>query len=330
MARLRLKGSCNGCGASSSTLELAVEKALRGDRARPARDGRRGRGGVRGSRERRCRWPPAGSNGDASLPGARLVGRARGHRRPRRRRDARRRGGGQARWWWPAWRAACWPTATAAPPAAPRLGGATLSEGVLACPSCAPHVLPAARRALAGRRAAPARAGAAAGRRPGRRAGGAVVVSGFMSGGDRSQAQAVASLRRLQMRQMPEGPEPIEASCDLCGTSMPEDHRHLLQIDERSIVCVCECCWALRSGDAEFLPTGSRVLPLRTSSSGRPVGALPHPDRARLLPAHRRRDGGLLPEPRGGDRVRARPGGLGRPRGAQPGPRRAASPRPRC
>jgi Fe-S cluster biogenesis protein NfuA/nitrite reductase/ring-hydroxylating ferredoxin subunit len=28
VARLRLKGSCNGCGASSSTLELAVEKAL--------------------------------------------------------------------------------------------------------------------------------------------------------------------------------------------------------------------------------------------------------------------------------------------------------------
>ena len=81
-----------------------------------------------------------------------------------------------------------------------------------------------------------------------------------MSGGDRSQAQAVASLRRLQMRQMPEGPEPIEASCDLCGTSMPEDHRHLLQLDERSLVCVCESCWALRAGDAEYVPTGSRVV----------------------------------------------------------------------
>jgi hypothetical protein len=62
------------------------------------------------------------------------------------------------------------------------------------------------------------------------------------------------------MRQMPEGPEPIEASCDLCGTSMPEDHRHLLQMDERSLVCVCESCWALRAGDAEYVPTGSRVV----------------------------------------------------------------------
>ena len=67
-------------------------------------------------------------------------------------------------------------------------------------------------------------------------------------------------LRRLQVREMPESPESLEANCDLCGTSMPEDHRHLLQLDERSIVCACESCWALRSGDAEYVPTGSRVV----------------------------------------------------------------------
>jgi hypothetical protein len=77
---------------------------------------------------------------------------------------------------------------------------------------------------------------------------------------DRTQAEVVSALRRLQMRQMPEGPQPIEANCDLCGTSMPEDHRHLLQLEERSIACVCESCWALRSGDPEFRPTGSRVV----------------------------------------------------------------------
>jgi hypothetical protein len=81
-----------------------------------------------------------------------------------------------------------------------------------------------------------------------------------MSTPDRTQAEVVSALRRLQMRQMPEGPQPIEANCDLCGTSMPEDHRHLLQLEERSIVCVCESCWALRSGDAEYRPTGSRVV----------------------------------------------------------------------
>jgi Family of unknown function (DUF5947) len=81
-----------------------------------------------------------------------------------------------------------------------------------------------------------------------------------MSSPDRTQAEVISALRRLQMRQMPEGPQPIEANCDLCGTSMPEDHRHLLQLEERSIVCVCESCWALRSGDAEYRPTGSRVV----------------------------------------------------------------------
>ena len=73
-------------------------------------------------------------------------------------------------------------------------------------------------------------------------------------------AEVISMLRRLQVREMPESPDSLEANCDLCGTSMPEDHRHLLQLDERSIVCACESCWALRSGDAEYVPTGSRVV----------------------------------------------------------------------
>ena len=77
------------------------------------------------------------------------------------------------------------------------------------------------------------------------------------SGGN---AEVISMLRRLQMRELPEPPQTLEADCDLCGTSMPEDHRHLLQLDERSIVCVCESCWALRSGDPDFVPTGSRVV----------------------------------------------------------------------
>ncbi len=81
-----------------------------------------------------------------------------------------------------------------------------------------------------------------------------------MSVEGRTQAEVVSALRRLQMRELPDGPQPLEASCDLCGTSMPEDHRHLLQMDERRIVCVCEACWALRSGDPEFRPTGSRFV----------------------------------------------------------------------
>ena len=33
-------------------------------------------------------------------------------------------------------------------------------------------------------------------------------------------------------------PRPGEEDCDLCGTAMPEDHRHLLQLEERRILCV--------------------------------------------------------------------------------------------
>jgi Family of unknown function (DUF5947) len=76
----------------------------------------------------------------------------------------------------------------------------------------------------------------------------------------KTQSEVISALRRLQMRQLPGELEPMEANCDLCGTSMPEDHRHLLQLDERMIVCACESCWALRSGDPEYRPTGSRVI----------------------------------------------------------------------
>jgi hypothetical protein len=48
--------------------------------------------------------------------------------------------------------------------------------------------------------------------------------------------------------------------CDLCQTTVPSDHRHMLNLYERQIVCVCESCWALRSGEPEFRPTGNRTL----------------------------------------------------------------------
>lgn len=54
--------------------------------------------------------------------------------------------------------------------------------------------------------------------------------------------------------------DPSAERCDLCGTGLPEDHRHMLNIVERSIVCTCESCWALRSGDVEYRPVGSRTV----------------------------------------------------------------------
>lgn len=68
--------------------------------------------------------------------------------------------------------------------------------------------------------------------------------------------------------------------CDLCGTELAEDHRHMLQLEERRIDCTCEACWALRSGDPEYRPVGTRVLWLpglemsgdRWASFGIPIG----------------------------------------------------------
>jgi hypothetical protein len=51
--------------------------------------------------------------------------------------------------------------------------------------------------------------------------------------------------------------------CDLCGIGIPEDHRHLLALSERRIVCACEACWAMRSGEGDYRPTGNRTLWLR-------------------------------------------------------------------
>ena len=51
-----------------------------------------------------------------------------------------------------------------------------------------------------------------------------------------------------------------DAVCDLCGIGIAEDHRHLLELTERRMVCVCETCWSVRSGDPEFRPTGGRTV----------------------------------------------------------------------
>jgi hypothetical protein len=72
---------------------------------------------------------------------------------------------------------------------------------------------------------------------------------------------AIAGLRRLAVnRRSPARAAPDGAHCDLCGADIAEDHRHLLQIDERRILCSCEPCWAMRSGDPGLRPTGTRTV----------------------------------------------------------------------
>lgn len=78
----------------------------------------------------------------------------------------------------------------------------------------------------------------------------------------RRRAGVVSGLRGLA-RQPARGSAPASATdevCDLCGIGIPSDHRHLLALSERRILCACEACWALRSGDAEYRPSGMRTV----------------------------------------------------------------------
>jgi hypothetical protein len=76
---------------------------------------------------------------------------------------------------------------------------------------------------------------------------------------NRRRALMISGLRGLAERKAPT-PVSADERCELCNTTVPPDHRHMLNLYERQIVCVCESCWALRSGDAEFRPTGNRTL----------------------------------------------------------------------
>ncbi|MGI8512495.1 MAG: DUF5947 family protein [Solirubrobacteraceae bacterium] len=79
----------------------------------------------------------------------------------------------------------------------------------------------------------------------------------------RRRAQAVAGLRGIAQGRRgaaPQAPARVDEHCGLCNTTVPDTHRHLLHLDERRIVCVCETCWSLRSGDAEFRPCGHRTI----------------------------------------------------------------------
>jgi hypothetical protein len=79
----------------------------------------------------------------------------------------------------------------------------------------------------------------------------------------RRRAKLVSGLRELA--RTPSVPPAVATSpgtevCDLCGIGIAEEHRHLLALAERRIVCACEACWAMRSGEGDYRPVGNRTL----------------------------------------------------------------------
>jgi hypothetical protein len=78
----------------------------------------------------------------------------------------------------------------------------------------------------------------------------------------RRRAELVSGLRTLARAPGSQvaGASSQDEQCELCQGLIPADHRHLLNLHERQIVCVCESCWAIRSGDADLRPVGSRTV----------------------------------------------------------------------
>jgi hypothetical protein len=56
-------------------------------------------------------------------------------------------------------------------------------------------------------------------------------------------APALASprLRRLAQR-APRAAEPAQEQCELCGNPIPSEHRHVLDLSERNLLCACRAC----------------------------------------------------------------------------------------
>ena len=72
----------------------------------------------------------------------------------------------------------------------------------------------------------------------------------------------IAALRRLAV---PSAKTVPQENCDFCSTLLFPQHRHLLEIANRKIVCACDAC-ALRfenviSGRFRLIPRDSRELP---------------------------------------------------------------------
>ena len=244
VAHLRLIGHCDGCPASLSTLELAIKDALeeqlpiygrRGRGARPSEDGR--------SRSARAApvWLELGHAGAWS-----------------------RERCGRCRWAasicsWRTSRGRCSPYRSECPCCGAALGDAALEGEILSCARCK-HGFALTRQAV---RSAPTtstwsrcRCSVAQGPRAER---GPRAMSAAAPPG--AEPPVVAGLRRLARAR----PDPLAAAatgarCDLCGGKMADDHRHLLSLEDRRILCSCEPCCAMRAGDPGLRPTGTRSL----------------------------------------------------------------------
>lgn len=77
-----------------------------------------------------------------------------------------------------------------------------------------------------------------------------------MTASGRLPSTLVSGLGRLAR------PSPVQNTekCELCGMPISDEHRHLLELDERRILCACEPCLAMKSGLDNYCPVSTRTL----------------------------------------------------------------------
>lgn len=77
-----------------------------------------------------------------------------------------------------------------------------------------------------------------------------------MTAGGRLPSTLVTGLGRLARP----APSVQTEKCELCGRPLSDEHRHLLELDERRILCACEPCIAVKSGMDSYCPVATRTL----------------------------------------------------------------------
>ena len=73
------------------------------------------------------------------------------------------------------------------------------------------------------------------------------LQAGPVGGGSEDPLSVLARIRRSRPR---ERPRPGER-CELCATPLPDDHDHVVDLDQRSLQCTCRGCYLL------FTPEGA-------------------------------------------------------------------------
>jgi Family of unknown function (DUF5947) len=63
----------------------------------------------------------------------------------------------------------------------------------------------------------------------------------------RTERPAGSRLRRIARAaaEPPQPPVAVEERCELCGEPIPPEHRHLIDVDSRALLCACRACQIL-------------------------------------------------------------------------------------